>query len=103
MVDTANGARMAKPQRIGLVFEHDMAYPRGVLRGIKQFAQTKPNWILVMLEPEALSAQALEVMRPAGVIANAVASALGDFGVEPHTLPLSPQRVWELIRDASEP
>jgi LacI family transcriptional regulator len=62
---------MAKPQRIGLVFEHDMAYPRGVLRGIKQFAQTKPNWILVMLEPEALSAQALEVMRPSGVIANA--------------------------------
>jgi carbon-monoxide dehydrogenase large subunit len=32
-----------------------------------------------------------------GVIANAVANALG---VEPNTLPLSPQRVWELIQAA---
>ena len=32
-----------------------------------------------------------------GVIANAVANALG---VEPHALPLSPQRVWELARRA---
>ena len=30
-----------------------------------------------------------------GVIANAVANALG---VEPRTLPLSPQAVWELIQ-----
>jgi carbon-monoxide dehydrogenase large subunit len=32
-----------------------------------------------------------------GVIANAVANALG---VEPHDLPLSPQRVWELAQGA---
>ena len=32
-----------------------------------------------------------------GVIANAVANALG---VEPHDLPLSPQRVWELVQEA---
>jgi carbon-monoxide dehydrogenase large subunit len=31
-----------------------------------------------------------------GVIANAVANALG---VEPNTLPLSPPRVWQLIQD----
>jgi len=35
-----------------------------------------------------------------GVIANAVASALSAFGVEPHALPLSPQRVWALIEEA---
>ena len=35
-----------------------------------------------------------------GVIANAVAAALASLGVEPRELPLSPQRVWELIDDA---
>jgi len=36
-----------------------------------------------------------------GVIANAVAAALGSLGVEPRALPLSPPRVWELIREQS--
>jgi carbon-monoxide dehydrogenase large subunit len=35
-----------------------------------------------------------------GVIANAVAAALASLGVEPHALPLSPPRVWQLIADA---
>jgi carbon-monoxide dehydrogenase large subunit len=37
-----------------------------------------------------------------GVIANAVAAALGLLGVEPRDLPLSPPRVWELIRAARD-
>ncbi len=37
-----------------------------------------------------------------GVIANAVADALAAFGVEPTELPLSPPRVWQLIRDAGK-
>ena len=36
----------------------------------------------------------------AGVIANAVASALSSLGVEPREMPLSPPRVWEMIRAA---
>jgi aerobic carbon-monoxide dehydrogenase large subunit len=36
-----------------------------------------------------------------GVVANAVAAALGSFGVQPRELPLSPPRVWQLIRDAA--
>jgi len=36
-----------------------------------------------------------------GVIANAVAAALGPLGVEPRDLPLSPARVWQLVRDAA--
>ena len=35
-----------------------------------------------------------------GVIANAVAAALGPFGVEPRDLPLAPPQVWELIQAA---
>src|SRR5262249_9763548 len=33
-----------------------------------------------------------------GVIANAVASALGPLGVQPFDLPLSPPRLWEMIQ-----
>ena len=36
-----------------------------------------------------------------GVIANAVAAALAPLGVEPRDLPLSPPRVWDLIRAAA--
>ncbi|MCE2948999.1 MAG: xanthine dehydrogenase family protein molybdopterin-binding subunit [bacterium] len=35
-----------------------------------------------------------------GVIANAVAAALGSFGVQPNRLPLTPPRVWQLIASA---
>jgi carbon-monoxide dehydrogenase large subunit len=41
-----------------------------------------------------------EIIPVGGVIANAVAEALVDFGVEPHELPLSPPRVWRLIEAA---
>ena len=36
-----------------------------------------------------------------GLIANAVAAALGDLGAQPRTLPLSPEVVWRLARGAS--
>jgi carbon-monoxide dehydrogenase large subunit len=35
-----------------------------------------------------------------GVIANAVAAALRPLGVEPHELPLSPPKLWEMIARA---
>jgi carbon-monoxide dehydrogenase large subunit len=35
-----------------------------------------------------------------GIVANAVAAALGDFNVEPLELPLSPDRVWRMIQCA---
>jgi carbon-monoxide dehydrogenase large subunit len=37
-----------------------------------------------------------------GVIANAVANALAAFGVEPRELPLTPSRVWHLVREARQ-
>jgi hypothetical protein len=36
-----------------------------------------------------------------GVIANAVAAALGSLAVQPGELTLSPPRVWQLIKDAA--
>ena len=41
-----------------------------------------------------------EIIPVGGVIANAVAAALADFGVEPFELPLSPPRIWALIGGA---
>ena len=41
-----------------------------------------------------------EIIPVGGVIANAVAEALAEFGVEPLDLPLSPPRVWALIEAA---
>jgi carbon-monoxide dehydrogenase large subunit len=35
-----------------------------------------------------------------GVIANAVASALSSFGVQPNALPLSQSRLWQLLETA---
>jgi carbon-monoxide dehydrogenase large subunit len=40
------------------------------------------------------------IIAAGGVMANAVANALADFGVEPRELPLSPPRVWELLNAA---
>ena len=37
-----------------------------------------------------------------GVIANAVASALASLNVQPHELPLSPARIWQLIESARQ-
>ena len=37
-----------------------------------------------------------------GVIANAVAAALGSLGVQPRELPLSPPRVWEMINGSTD-
>ena len=41
-----------------------------------------------------------EIIPIGGVIANAVANALAEFGVEPFELPLSPPRIWQLIEAA---
>jgi carbon-monoxide dehydrogenase large subunit len=37
------------------------------------------------------------IISAGGVVSNAVANALGAFGVEPRELPLTPQRVWEMV------
>lgn len=61
---------MERSQRIALVFDSDLAYPRGVLRGIKQFAQAKPQWILVVHEATGATRQTLKTIHCDGVIAN---------------------------------
>ncbi len=61
---------MRQTLRIGLVFNHNLAYSRGVLRGIKHYAQRQPHWILVPLDTEGLTLPAQRALRPAGLIAH---------------------------------
>ncbi len=37
------------------------------------------------------------IISAGGIMANAVANALRDFGVEPRELPLTPSRIWEMV------
>jgi len=37
------------------------------------------------------------IISAGGIMANAVANALAAFGVEPRELPLTPQRIWEMV------
>ncbi len=43
-----------------------------------------------------------EIIPVGGVVANAVAEALAEFGAEPLELPLSPPRIWQLIEAARQ-
>jgi carbon-monoxide dehydrogenase large subunit len=42
------------------------------------------------------------IIAAGGVMANAVANALGSLGVEPRELPLTPSRIWELVQAAGK-
>ncbi len=69
---------MQRTLRIGLVYSYGMAYERGVLRGIKHYSQSRPEWTLVPLEAEGLTPLALRKLRPAGLIAHVVSEALAE-------------------------
>jgi aerobic carbon-monoxide dehydrogenase large subunit len=42
------------------------------------------------------------IIAAGGIMANAVANALSEFGVEPRELPLTPSRIWELVQAGKE-
>jgi carbon-monoxide dehydrogenase large subunit len=69
-------------------------YP--VVRAISQALYPSPNNPL-----GAKGAGEGGIIPVGGAVANAVAAALRPLGVEPRELPLTPSRVWQLIRDAA--
>lgn len=74
--DSRYNGHMKRLRHIGLVFDYNMAYPRGVLRGVKQFAQTQPHWVLIPLEMEGLTLSVLHKMQPDAVIGHVVSERL---------------------------
>ncbi len=87
---------MGQSNRIGLVFNYEFAYSRGVLRGVKQYAQTQPHWVLTPLDPETLTWEALRALHPAGLIALVSSPALAKL------LSASAKRVVNVSRVLSD-
>jgi LacI family transcriptional regulator len=66
----------ASPVRIGLVFDHSLGYNRAVLRGIKSYAEARPNWLLTLVPAEPAAVKRLRALAPAGLIAYVFTRAL---------------------------
>jgi len=64
---------MSKPICLGLVFRDRFDYYRGVLRGIRRYLETRPQWLITSISPEPSSLQrSLRMsgrLRPDGLIA----------------------------------
>src|ERR671910_741154 len=56
--------------RIGLVFDRSLPYCRGVLPGVKRYAEAKPHWVFLTVAPDTAGLKALRTLRPAGVVAH---------------------------------
>ncbi len=70
--------------RIGLVFSYSMEYCRGVLRGIKQYAETKRHWIFTPIDLELTELELLRAVHPAGLITFAVNDSLAETLLQLH-------------------
>lgn len=64
------------PTRIGLVFHYDLHYCRCVLRGVKQYAQTKPQWVFLSVVADPKPVHSLRGLRIDGVIGQVYTQAL---------------------------
>ncbi len=60
---------MQRPIRIGLVFTYSYSYLRGIVRGIRMYAETRPRWLFTSVFPEGSSLRNLRALKPDGVIA----------------------------------
>jgi LacI family transcriptional regulator len=61
---------------VALVFDHHFGYARSVLRGIKEYAQSKPHWVLVPLDTERVTPELLAAAQPRGLIASVLTEGL---------------------------
>jgi LacI family transcriptional regulator len=71
-----NGAVMSQPIRVGLVLRSDQEYCRSILRGIREYAEARPRWVLLPCASEPEAVEALRALRPRGLIAHAVSEPL---------------------------
>jgi LacI family transcriptional regulator len=62
--------------RIGLIFDCSQGYCRGVLRGIKTYAEVRPGWVFTLVPPDPLAIERLRALRPAGLIAHIFSDSL---------------------------
>lgn len=56
--------------RICLVLSPSLDHCRRILRGIKEYAEMKPDWILLPLAPDPHAVRELAALKPAGIVAH---------------------------------
>src|SRR5690349_11609379 len=59
---------MPQAVSIGLVFDYGHGYCRSVLRGIRRYAESKPQWTLFSIMPNLRAVEALAKLPPEGMI-----------------------------------
>jgi LacI family transcriptional regulator len=69
--------------RIGLVMGYGLDFYRDILRGIKEFAETRPNWVFTPIAPDPRAVRAMGPLRHHGMIAHIFNSELADALIEP--------------------
>ena len=64
------------PVPIGLVFPSGLDHCRHLLRGVRRYADTRPDWMFFQAYADPASVAALREFRPAGVVAYVCSQAL---------------------------
>ena len=67
---------------VALIFDYHLGYARGVLRGIKEYAQSRPDWVLLPLDTERVTRELLAAAHPAGIIASVLTEGLARLLLE---------------------
>src|SRR5262245_20749566 len=62
--------------RVALVFDYHLGYARGVLRGIKDYAQSRPQVGLLPLDTDRVTRELFVAAQPTGLIASVPAAGL---------------------------
>ena len=68
--------------RIGLVMSYGLHFYRDILRGVKAFAETRPQWVFTPIAPEPRAVRAMRSLRHHGMIAHIFNEELAEALIE---------------------
>ncbi|MEW4490757.1 substrate-binding domain-containing protein [Thalassoglobus sp. JC818] len=61
---------MPQQHMIALVFDYNLSYPRGVLRGVRQYAANRPDWTLVLHGSDGFTPRSMASLQGVGLISD---------------------------------
>jgi len=82
---------MPATRRIALLLPQDVGYSRAVLRGVQEYALTRPEWVFRDAPPTLATIQPLREWKPHGIVALLFDEFHGSLGPKLNdSSPLSP-------------
>src|SRR5690348_16296508 len=76
-VKSRQGSRAgAEERRIAAVLSQGLAYCRGIVRGVKRFADGRPDWVVLPVDADPRAVEVLRGLEVDGVIAHVETRAL---------------------------